>query len=123
MNQLSEYVRGRGSTGPARLGSWCGETHIQKTSYVAKCVEHVPFESEFVLYKHGPYSFDLNAVLNRMRSQGIITLVPQGSYGASYHLNERIWAAINKATGNYFDQFASRVERVCARSDVVMLRN
>src|ERR1700722_18048872 len=79
------------------MHSWCGETHIQKTAYVAKVVENVPFESKFILYKHGPYSFDMNAVLNHMRSQNILIVTPQGTYGSSYRLNEGLWTALSRA--------------------------
>ena len=61
------------------MHSWCGETHIQKTAYVAKVIKNVPFESKFILYKHGPYSFDMNGVLNHMRSQNILLVTPQGA--------------------------------------------
>jgi uncharacterized protein YwgA len=65
-------------------GSWCGETHIQKTAFVAKEVLGVPLSVAFVLYKHGPYSFDLNGILGSMRADRVLALVPQGSYGPSF---------------------------------------
>jgi uncharacterized protein YwgA len=64
-------------------GSWCGETHIQKAAYVAKAVFGVPLSADFVLYKHGPFSFDLNAILSSMRADKVLSLVPQGHYGPS----------------------------------------
>lgn len=64
-------------------GSWCGETHVQKAAYVAKEVFSVPLSAEFVLYKHGPFSFDLNGLLSSMRADKVISLVPQGNYGPS----------------------------------------
>lgn len=93
--------------------SWCGETHIQKTAYVAKVVENVPFESKFILYKHGPYSFDMNAVLNYMRSQNIVTVTPQGHYGSSYKLNEGIWAVIARTAGPRLMSFNRELRFVC----------
>jgi hypothetical protein len=97
------------------MHSWCGETHIQKTAYVAKVIEHVPFESKFILYKHGPYSFDMNAVLNHMRSQNILVVTPQGAYGSSYRLNEGIWAALSRAAGQRFDSFDQQLRFVCTQ--------
>jgi hypothetical protein len=38
--------------------SWAGETHLQKATYVLKRVLGVPIEFRFILYKHGPFSFD-----------------------------------------------------------------
>ena len=40
-------------------GSWCGETHIQKSAYCLKEIAGVPLDYEFILYKNGPFSFDL----------------------------------------------------------------
>ena len=39
--------------------SWAGETHLQKATYILKRVLGVPVEFDFILYKHGPFSFDL----------------------------------------------------------------
>jgi uncharacterized protein YwgA len=97
------------------VGSWCGETHIQKTSYIAKHVKDVPLESEFTLYKHGPFSFDLNAVLNEMRSQNLLSVTPMGDYGSSFELNERLWSALNRAAGDAFDRYARTVQSLCEK--------
>lgn len=53
-------------------GSWCGETHIQKGTYLLQEMLGVPLEMEFVLYKHGPYSFDLNEQLAWFKADGIL---------------------------------------------------
>jgi len=53
-------------------GSWCGETHIQKGAYLLQEMLGVPLEVEFVLYKHGPYSFDLNDQLSWLKADGIL---------------------------------------------------
>jgi uncharacterized protein YwgA len=53
-------------------GSWCGETHIQKGAYLLQEMLAVPLEVEFVLYKHGPYSFDLNDQLSWLKADGIL---------------------------------------------------
>lgn len=95
------------------MQSWCGETHIQKTAYVAKVVEHVPFESQFILYKHGPYSFEMNSVLNYMRSQNILLVTPQGNYGSSYKLNDGIWAAVSRSAKVRFEAFDAPLRFVC----------
>ena len=52
--------------------SWCGETHIQKGAYLLQEMLGVPLEMEFVLYKHGPYSFDLNEQLSWLKADGIL---------------------------------------------------
>ena len=66
-------------------GSWCGETHIQKATYFIQELLGVPLEFEFVLYKHGPYSFDLSDELTAMRADAILKLEPQPApYGPSF---------------------------------------
>ena len=52
--------------------SWCGETHIQKCVYLVQEILDVNPEFEFVLYKHGPYSFDLHDLLGEMRADLLI---------------------------------------------------
>ena len=58
-------------------GSWCGETHLQKATYLFQEMLGVPLEYEYVLYKHGPFSFDLRDELTEMQATEILTVVPQ----------------------------------------------
>jgi uncharacterized protein YwgA len=58
-------------------GSWCGETHIQKAAYLLEEVMGVPLDFGFVLYKHGPYSFELKDQLDQMKAMGLLKVVPQ----------------------------------------------
>ena len=53
-------------------GSWSGETHIQKAAYLLHGLTGIPFDFEFILYKHGPFSFELRDELTSMRSDGLI---------------------------------------------------
>jgi len=55
-------------------GSWCGETHIQKTCYLLEELFEDQLGLEFIFYKHGPYSFDLSDELTAMRADNIIKL-------------------------------------------------
>lgn len=55
-------------------GSWCGETHLQKAIYFLQELLHVPTEFDFILYKHGPFSFDLRDELTAMRADGLLEL-------------------------------------------------
>ena len=64
-------------------GSWCGETHIQKTTYFLQKLLKVPLKFKFILYKHGPYSFDLSDELMAMRADMIVKLKSQQPYGPS----------------------------------------
>ena len=48
----------------------------------------VPTGFEFILYKHGPFSFDLRDELTGMRADGFLKLIPQPPYGASHVTSE-----------------------------------
>jgi uncharacterized protein YwgA len=63
--------------------NWCGETHIQKTTYFLQELLNVPLGFKFILYKHGPYSFDLSDELMAMRADMIVKLKSQQPYGPS----------------------------------------
>ncbi|MGE5543791.1 MAG: hypothetical protein ACM3UW_02360 [Bacillota bacterium] len=56
-------------------GSWCGETHIQKGFYFLQEMLNVPTGYDFILYKHGPFSFDLRDELSIMRANASLELI------------------------------------------------
>jgi len=65
-------------------GSWCGETHVQKAAYLLQEMTGVPMGFEFILYKHGPFSFELRDELSAMRADGFVSLrVQNPDYGPS----------------------------------------
>jgi hypothetical protein len=65
-------------------GSWCGETHLQKALFILQDLSKSNFSYKFVIYKHGPYSFDLNNELAAMRASNIIEFqFPKEGYGPS----------------------------------------
>jgi len=64
-------------------GNWCGETHIQKTTYFLQEMLNVPLEFDFILYKHGPYSFDLSDEIIYIKANGFVEVVPREPYGPS----------------------------------------
>jgi hypothetical protein len=67
-----------------RRGSWCGETHLQKALYILQDISKSNFGYKFVIYKHGPYSFELNNELAAMRSTNILEFqFPREGYGPS----------------------------------------
>jgi uncharacterized protein YwgA len=53
-------------------GSWTGETHLQKAAYLMHELRGTDFSFGFILYKHGPFSFELRDELTDMRSDGLI---------------------------------------------------
>jgi uncharacterized protein YwgA len=64
-------------------GSWCGETHMQKAVYFLQRLRNVPLGFDFILYKHGPFSFDLRDELTAMVADGFFELRAQWPYGPS----------------------------------------
>lgn len=53
-------------------GSWGGETHVQKASYLLSELRNVDFNFDFILYKHGPFSFELHDELSSMCADDLI---------------------------------------------------
>ena len=68
---------------------WCGETHIQKAVYFAQHLTSVPMGYDFILYKHGPFSFDLRDELTALRADGLLRLEPKWPYGAEIKPTEQ----------------------------------
>jgi uncharacterized protein YwgA len=73
-----------------KKGSWCGETHIQKSAYFLQELLGVPLELNVVFYKHGPYSFDLSDVITSLRGDELLTVIPRGSYGPTLLPTENV---------------------------------
>lgn len=66
-------------------GSWCGETHVQKASYFLEELTHVPLGFDFILYRHGPFSFELRDELTELRAVGFLELESRPlPYGPSF---------------------------------------
>jgi hypothetical protein len=64
------------------VGNWCGETHVQKTSYFLNVLSNRALGFDFILYKHGPFSFDLGETLSVMASLRYLEdEVPDPRYG------------------------------------------
>lgn len=53
-------------------GSWGGETHVQKAAYLVGELLDVPLDFPFILYKHGPFSFELRDELGSMQSDRLL---------------------------------------------------
>jgi uncharacterized protein YwgA len=66
----------------ADKGSWAGETHLQKAAYLLAELRGVDFDFDFILYKHGPFSFELRDELSSMRAEGLVDrFAPSPRYG------------------------------------------
>ena len=97
-------------------GSWVGETHIQKSSLFLQEMLKVQMGYKFVLYLHGPYSFDLSEELSEMRARGILSIEARGGgYGPSFRLGywgERLEDWVGPSRGESLQLEARAVEFV-----------
>jgi hypothetical protein len=66
----------------SRLGSRTGKTHIQKALSLLRDTNSMDIPFQFILYKHGPFSFDVVDELEQMQSYDAIQIEPnQEGYG------------------------------------------
>jgi uncharacterized protein YwgA len=70
-------------------GLFCGETHVQKSVYFMQELLGVPFDFEYLLYKYGPFSFELQSHLASMRADNMISVQPLG-LGATFEVAEQM---------------------------------
>lgn len=71
-------------------GSWSGETHLQKATFLLRELVRVPFDFEFILYKHGPFSFELRDELSSMRADRLLERQAQPApYGPRIVVTDR----------------------------------
>ena len=75
-------------SGMKERDQWAGETHIQKALYFLHSMLRMPCLYEFVLYKHGPYSFELHDDLGKMRAHLVLDIEPRRPYGPSFRLGQ-----------------------------------
>ena len=79
-----------------REGSWCGETHVQKSTYLLQELLGVPLKFDFILYKHGPFSFDLNDEITSLQADLLLGLKSRPPYGPSIILGEGSKAVLDR---------------------------
>ena len=65
-----------------RVHSWTGKTHVNKVLFLASLKAEMPFD--YILYKHGPFSFDVDDELSEMQSYKGVTAVGVGQYGSRF---------------------------------------
>lgn len=87
--------------------SWCGETHIQKAIYCLQELTKAPIDFDFIIYKHGPFSFDLRDELTAMRADGLLEIqINPYPYGPSLYLT-----AIGKTIYNIYPKTLERYKK------------
>jgi hypothetical protein len=102
-------------------GSWCGETHLQKALYILQDLSKVSLGYKFIIYKHGPYSFDLNSDLAAMRASNILKFTfPREGYGPSIvatPFGDRV-LEVNQACIRHLEPFVEFLAEWFSGSDV-----
>jgi hypothetical protein len=104
-------------------GSWCGETHVQKATFFLQELMKVPLGFDFILYKHGPFSFDLRDELTGLRADDLLVLEPHWPYGPRMAPTERsnyIERIFSKTLDNY-DCLISFIAQKLGPKDVIEL--
>ena len=62
-------------------GSWTGKTHLQKALFLLSALGAIQVPFQFVLYKHGPYSFDVEEELEQMKGYAAVVSEAVPEYG------------------------------------------
>jgi hypothetical protein len=96
-------------------GSWCGETHVQKSTLFLQDLMRVPLGFDFILYKHGPFSFDLRDELTSLRADELVKLEPQRHYGprmATTDQSKYIQGIYSKTLERYDDSISFVAEKL-----------
>jgi hypothetical protein len=95
--------------------SWTGETHVQKATYLLEVLAGVPFDFDFILYKHGPFSFELRDALGNMQADRYLKREPQDPpYGPRFSVTER-GLALEERFGKTMSRYGSKVDWIAAR--------
>lgn len=94
---------------------WCGATHLQKTAYFLKHLTGVPMDFGFILYKHGPFSFDLRGELSYLLAQGLLKReLNERPYGPSLRPGPRAHLLMDRCRGAV-EQYRRQIEFIADR--------
>jgi uncharacterized protein YwgA len=99
-------------------GSWTGETHVQKASYFLQVMLEVPLNVKFILYKHGPFSFDLRDMLSEMEAADMVKWEPRPiPYGPSVApgANSARVVAMSRAVRTFSSQIEFVAEKLASK--------
>jgi hypothetical protein len=118
LTELVEQMRGH--------DSWCGETHLQKATFFLQQLMGVDLGYEFVVYKHGPFSFDLRDELAGLVSDRLIRYQPQvPPYGPRIAVTEEgesIQEIYPKTVARNAEKIAFVAEKLDARGVIELER-
>jgi hypothetical protein len=91
---------------------WSGRTQLQKSLFLLKALTDVDVPFQYVLYKHGPYSFDLEEELVQVRSYAAVRVNPIPAYGVTLELDKNADYVRRKAPLNAVE--LQEIGRICA---------
>lgn len=94
-----------------KYGSWTGKTHIQKTSFLLKVLSKIEVPFRFVLYKHGPYSFELQNEFEEMKSYAATVSGEVTHYGSRFFLGMN--ATRIQEISPLDEAVVEEIERIC----------
>lgn len=98
-------------------GSWATAVHLQKGLYFLQEMRGVPLGYEFVVYRHGPFSFELKDELVHLRGKKILEWVfrssPQYSPGlASTPFSKELRGELPNFLAKYDDSLTFVAENI-----------
>jgi len=108
-----------------KRGSWAGETHVQKAGYLLQHMLHVPLGFKYILYKHGPFSFDLRGAISEMEAEDFIRWEPKPyPYGPSLQpgQNAIYVLAVSKYPKAFHSQIEFTAEKLAAKNVAALER-
>lgn len=97
---------------------WAGETHVQKCMYFLQEGLNIPLGFDFIMYKHGPFSFELRSRLSSMRAERLLRTEERPPYGDSLEVGERgnsIAERLEKVITTYHPQVKYIAEQVAPK--------
>jgi uncharacterized protein YwgA len=95
-------------------GNWCGETHVQKAGYFLEKLAGGALGYDFILYKHGPYSFMLSEELAAMGALRFVDeIITHPNYGPRLKTNPEVAPMLHK-------NFAAKSTRLGPAMDFVV---
>jgi hypothetical protein len=96
----------------ARHGSRTGKTHVIKGLFLGHAASVISAPFDFFLYKHGPYSTDIESALEQMQSYRAIKVSPaHDGYGVILRLDAM--ANFVKKQARLSPETEQGVERIC----------
>ena len=97
-------------------GSWAGNTHVQKSMYFLQELMGIRTCYRFVMYKHGPFSFDLRDELTNMEADLLLDVELRNPYGPSFTMGYHDIS--NKKEASAYDYALTFVSDALASKDI-----